>query len=68
LAFVNSRRVADRLVEDMKRSTGFKDGVFIHHSSISRDYRVRAICVAMSILELGIDIGDVDLALLYDFD
>src|SRR5262249_37569879 len=41
LAFVNSRRVADRLVEDMKRSTGFKDGVFIHHSSISRDYRVR---------------------------
>jgi len=62
----------------MKRSTGFKDGVFIHHSSISRDYRVRteaefssrarAICVAMSTLELGIDIGDVDLVLLYDFD
>ena len=75
LVFVNSRRVADRLAAEMQTSSSFENAVFIHHSSISgehrgkteRDFsaRARAICVATSTLELGIDIGDVDLVILY---
>ena len=75
LIFVNSRRVAERLSEEMRRSSSFKDTVFIHHSSIVGDHRkqaerefstrARAVCVATSTLELGIDIGDVDLVVLY---
>lgn len=75
LIFVNSRRVAERLSEEMQRGSSFKGGVFIHHSSIGGDYRervereysvrARAVCVATGTLELGIDIGDVDLVVLY---
>ena len=75
LIFVNSRRVAEWLSDEMQRSLSFKDSVFIHHSSINSDHRehterevssrVRAVCVATSTLELGIDIGDVDLVVLY---
>ena len=75
LIFVNSRRVAERLSEEMRRSSSFKGSVFIHHSSIASDHRkqaesefsarARAVCVATSTLELGIDIGDVDLVVLY---
>ena len=75
LAFVNSRRVADRLAEQLQQSSAFKDAVLVHHSSISGDHRerterefaarARVICVATSTLELGIDIGDVDLVVLY---
>lgn len=75
LAFVNSRRVADRLAGQLEQSYGLKDAIFVHHSSISGDHRekterefaarARAICVATSTLELGIDIGDVDLVVLY---
>ena len=75
LIFVNSRRVAERLSDEMQRRSSFKDSVFIHHSSISGDYRgrterefstrARAVCVATSTLELGVDIGDVDLVVLY---
>ena len=75
LVFVNSRRVADRLAGEMQGRPSFEDGIFIHHSSIAGDYRGRAerefssrdraLCVATSTLELGIDIGDVDLVVLY---
>ena len=77
LAFVNSRRVADRLAAQLQQSHALKDAIFVHHSSISgvhretteREFavRARAICVATSTLELGIDIGDVDLVILYGF-
>jgi ATP-dependent Lhr-like helicase len=75
LVFVNSRRVADRLAEEMQETHSFKGGVFVHHSSIGGEHRerterefsarARALCVATSTLELGIDIGDVDLVILY---
>lgn len=75
LVFVNSRRVADRLAEEMLISPSFSGGVFVHHSSIGGEQReraerefsarARAVCVATSTLELGIDIGDVDLVVLY---
>ena len=75
LAFVNSRRVADRLAGQLQQSHAFQDAVFVHHSSISGEHRekterefaarARAICVATSTLELGIDVGDVDLVILY---
>lgn len=75
LIFVNSRRVADRLAEEMQSSPSFNSGVFVHHSSIGGEHRerterefstrARAVCVATSTLELGIDIGDVDLVVLY---
>ena len=75
LVFVNSRRMADQFAAEMQRSHSFRNAVFIHHSSIAGDLREqtekefsvrqRAICVATTTLELGIDIGDVDLVLLY---
>ena len=75
LVFVNSRRMADQLAAEIRGSPYFKDAVFIHHSSIAADHREqterefstrsRALCVATSTLELGIDIGDVDLIVLY---
>ena len=49
--------------------------MFVHHSSLDRNARLeverafqesrRAICIATSTLELGIDIGDIDLVMLY---
>ena len=75
LIFVNSRRVGDQLAAQMQSSPSFQDAVFIHHSSLAGDHRdrterefsarPRALCVATSTLELGIDIGDVDLIILY---
>ena len=77
LIFVSSRREADRLAAEMQRESSFEDSVFIHHSSIASEQReqteqefsarARAICVATSTLELGIDIGDIDLVVLYGF-
>lgn len=74
LVFVNSRRVADRLGDVLGQSV-FRDAVHVHHSSLSRELRARterefarnprAICVATSTLELGIDIGDIDLVILF---
>lgn len=75
LVFVNSRRVCDTVAEQMRNGSGFEDGVLAHHASLSRDERVRvesefqqrrrAICVATSTLELGIDIGDINLVVMY---
>ena len=75
LIFVNARRVAEQLSDEMQKSASFRGNVFVHHSSIDSEYRerterefsarARAVCVATSTLELGIDIGDVDLVVLY---
>jgi ATP-dependent Lhr-like helicase len=74
LAFCNSRADCEYLARACSRNSPFGDRVFVHHSSL--DARVRhavehnfatseaALCFATSTLELGIDIGDVDLVIL----
>jgi len=75
LLFANARRECDRLGALLRGSTGFGDQVYVHHSSLDREVRLdaerafqlapKALCVATSTLELGIDIGDIDLVALY---
>lgn len=75
LLFANARRECDRLGALLRGQTGFGDNVFVHHSSLDRGIRLNterrfqeassAICIATSTLELGIDIGDIDLVALY---
>ncbi len=75
LMFANSRRECDRLGAALRNNTTLGDAIFVHHSSLSRDARLevegafqnanRAMCIATSTLELGIDIGDIDLVMLY---
>ncbi|MGB7845750.1 MAG: DEAD/DEAH box helicase [Candidatus Acidiferrum sp.] len=70
LVFVNTRRLAERVAHHLGERLG-KDAVAAHHGSLSRKLRlaaekklkageVRAL-VATASLELGIDIGSVDL-------
>lgn len=70
LVFVNSRAVAESVGDDLRRLLG-EDAVGVHHSAVSRARRdaleeqlkrgdVRAVVTTAS-LELGIDIGAVDL-------
>jgi ATP-dependent Lhr-like helicase len=75
LLFANSRRECDSLGAALRSNTTLGEDVFVHHSSLDREARLeverafqqsrRAICVATSTLELGIDIGDIDLVMLY---
>lgn len=75
LLFANSRRECDTLGAGLRGQTVFGDDVYVHHSSLDREERLRteqrfqerphALCVATSTLELGIDIGDIDVVLLY---
>lgn len=74
LVFVDAKRVADGLVGRLEDAR-LPAAVFLHHASLDREARReveqafhgarRAICVATSTLELGIDIGDIDLVVLY---
>ncbi|MHB8484656.1 MAG: DEAD/DEAH box helicase [Candidatus Acidiferrales bacterium] len=70
LIFVNTRRLAERVAHNLARPLG-EDAVASHHGSLSRQRRlavegklkageIRAL-VATASLELGIDIGTVDL-------
>ena len=69
LLFANSRRECDVLASVLRDGTGFRDSIYVHHSSLAAATREqvesdfaskrRAVCVATSTLELGIDIGDV---------
>jgi ATP-dependent Lhr-like helicase len=71
LVFVNTRRLAERLAARLTGELGAEQ-VTCHHSSLSRPRRLDAeqrlkagtlrALVATASLELGIDIGDVDLA------
>jgi ATP-dependent Lhr-like helicase len=72
LAFVNTRRMAERIAARL--STRLEEGtVACHHGSLSAERRHDAeqrlkqgklkVLVATASLELGIDIGDVDLAI-----
>src|SRR5207249_1395600 len=59
----------------LRQPPSFEKAVSVHHSSLSADHRQeterrfadesRAVCVATSTLELGIDIGDIDTTVLY---
>ena len=70
LIFVNTRRLAERAARHLSERLG-AENVAAHHGSLARDQRLDAekrlkrgelrALVATSSLELGIDIGDVDL-------
>jgi ATP-dependent Lhr-like helicase len=70
LVFVNTRRLAERLARHLSERLG-EDAVTAHHGSLSKDTRLDAehrlktgalkALVATASLELGIDIGHVDL-------
>ena len=72
LVFVNTRKMAERLSARLAERLG-EDHVTCHHGSLSRARRLDAeerlktgrlrALVATASLELGIDIGDVDLAI-----
>ena len=72
LVFVNTRKLAERVAARLTDVLG-KDQVTSHHGSLSRDRRLDAerrlkagtlrALVATASLELGIDIGDVDLVI-----
>ena len=72
LVFVNTRKMAERIAAQLTRLLG-PDAVTSHHGSLSRERRLDAesrlkagslrALVATASLELGIDIGDVDLAI-----
>lgn len=70
LIFVNQRRIAERVARHLAERLG-EEHVTAHHGSLAREHRLKAeqrlkqgelkALVATSSLELGIDIGDVDL-------
>ncbi|MEW8506987.1 MAG: DEAD/DEAH box helicase [Candidatus Thiodiazotropha sp.] len=70
LIFVNTRRLAERAAAALARSLG-EEAVTAHHGSLAKEHRLDAeqrlksgslrALVATASLELGIDIGDVDL-------
>src|SRR5262245_24819437 len=72
LIFVNTRKMAERIAGRLTLLLG-EDAVTSHHGSLSRERRLDAeerlkagrlkALVATASLELGIDIGDVDLAI-----
>lgn len=75
LVFANSRKECDDIADLLRDRTSFGGNVFVHYSSVSPERRQqteksflegrRALCVATSTLELGIDIGDIDLVVLH---
>jgi ATP-dependent helicase Lhr and Lhr-like helicase len=70
LVFVNTRRMAERVARELSERLG-EDAVTAHHGSMAKEKRLSAeqrlkqgalrALVATASLELGIDIGDVDL-------
>ncbi|OAJ62197.1 ATP-dependent DNA helicase [Paraburkholderia ginsengiterrae] len=70
LVFVNTRRMAERVARHLTERLG-KDVVAAHHGSLAKEHRFEAeqrlkrgelrVLIATAALELGIDIGDVDL-------
>jgi ATP-dependent Lhr-like helicase len=70
LVFVNTRRMAERVARELTERLG-AEAVTAHHGSMAKEHRLMAeqrlkrgelrALVATASLELGIDIGDVDL-------
>jgi ATP-dependent Lhr-like helicase len=75
LVFVNSRKECEAITDLVRRSGIDPTRVFAHHSSLANDLRLHVeetfsaitsgVCVATPTLELGIDIGSIDLVVLY---
>jgi len=75
LIFANTRRECERLAGILNSDERLRPHVFAHYSSLSPEVRIEtemkfalsniAVCVATSTLELGIDIGDIDVVLLW---
>jgi ATP-dependent helicase Lhr and Lhr-like helicase len=75
IIFTNSRRLAERLAQRLNELAG-EELVLAHHGSVARDQRLRIeedlkagripAIVATSSLELGIDMGAVDLVVLVE--
>ncbi len=73
LLFANTRATCDWLCWQLGERLSIP--VWLHYSSLHRDYRAwvekafrqapKAVCVATSTLELGIDIGDIDAVALW---
>jgi ATP-dependent Lhr-like helicase len=76
LVFVNSRKQVDTGAGDFRCGRFLQCPVYGHHGSLSKDQREEtearfksdsvAICVATMTLEVGIDIGDIDLVICMD--
>jgi len=74
LVFVQKRADAERLFSLFRGRPPFGSAVFLHHGSLSRARREAAehrmltgtsgLCFATPTLEVGIDIGDIDLVIL----
>ncbi len=74
LAFCQKRVECEEWVNLLRGSLPFGDEVLVHHANLSKHVRHQteekfthtgaALCFATSTLELGIDIGDIDLILL----
>ncbi|MFO8089679.1 MAG: DEAD/DEAH box helicase [Desulfatiglandaceae bacterium] len=74
LVFVRRRADAERLFSAFKGRRPFGGSVFLHHGSLSRSRRetverrmltgTAGLCFATTTLEVGIDIGDIDLVVL----
>lgn len=74
LLFADSRARAELVCAGLSGKAPFGDAVLVHHGSLERETRrtaerrfldaTIAACVATSTLEVGIDIGDVDLIVL----
>src|SRR5882724_2984295 len=72
LLFVNTRRLAERVSHQLAERLG-EENVAAHHGSLSRKLRLNAekklkegqikVLVATASLELGIDVGTIDLAI-----
>ena len=70
LVFMNTRRLVERVAHQLEQRLG-EEAVVAHHGSMSRETRHAAeerlksgeakVCVATASLELGIDVGAVDL-------
>ena len=70
LLFVNTRRLVERVAHQLSQKIG-EEWVVAHHGSLSRKTRLNAeerlknaevkVCVATASLELGIDVGAVEL-------
>ena len=76
--FCNSRKKTTQITKQLKEMFRRDDGIFEHHSSINAEVRKNiekrmaktdkelSLCVATSSLEIGIDIGDIQVVVLIE--
>ncbi len=76
LIFTNSRTKCEQLYKKIQHKSYFGKSCYLHYSNLGTKERVwvenrflqekQALCIATSTLELGIDIGDVDVVVLFE--